>query len=346
MGMRKVYIAYTGGTVGMQPTERGSAPAPGQLGALLASLPQFQAAEMPEITLKEYDPLLDSANMTPADWVTIGEDLKARQEDHDGFMVLHGTDTMAYTASALSFLMEGLEKPVILTGSQIPLCETRSDALENLTTGLLLIERYAHRMSEVSICFGGRLLRGNRASKTDSEGFDAFESPNHPLLGTIGIDFELNWRMLRQPKTSGLPLRVRKLGDASVGACRLYPGMPARTLAAFLDGVSGCVLECYGAGNAPNRDADFMKVLRDACDSGTVIVAVPQPLRGSAALSLYATGRTLLEAGVVSGFDMTPEAALTKLSYLFACTSDPAEVRHMMQQNLRGELTPLTTEND
>ncbi len=346
MGMRKVYIAYTGGTVGMLPTERGHAPAPGQLAELLDRLPQFQAPEMPEITLREYNPLLDSANMTPADWVTIGEDLKAQQENHDGFLVLHGTDTMAYTASALSFLMEGLEKPVILTGSQIPLCETRSDALENLTTGLLLIERYAHRMCEVCICFGGRLLRGNRASKTDAEGFDAFESPNHPLLGTIGIDFELNWNMLRRPQAQSLPLRVRQLGDTSVGACRLYPGMSAHTLAAFLDGVEGCVLECYGAGNAPNRDKKFMDVLRNACDAGTVIVAVPQPLRGSAALSLYATGRALLDAGVVSGFDMTPEAALTKMSYLFACTSDSTEVRHMMQQDLRGELTSLASENE
>lgn len=346
MGMRKVYIAYTGGTVGMQPTDRGHAPATGQLEKLIRSLPQFQAPEMPEITLVEYDPLLDSANMTPDDWVNIGEDLRARQDDHDGFLVLHGTDTMAYTASALSFLLEGLQKPVILTGSQIPLCETRSDALENLTTGLLLIERYAHRMAEVCICFGGRLLRGNRASKTDSEGFDAFESPNHPLLGTIGIDFELNWNMLRQPQPEGLPLRVRKLGDASVGALRLYPGMPARTLEAFLDGVQGCVLECYGAGNAPNRDQEFMTVLRKSCEAGTVIVAVPQPLRGSAALSLYATGRTLLDAGVVSGFDMTPEAALTKLSYLFACTTNPDEVRRMMQQNLRGELTPIISDDE
>ena len=339
MGTRRVFVAYTGGTVGMQRTERGYAPAPGQLAALRRELPQFQAPEMPALTLHEFDPLLDSANMTPGDWERIGRVLLEHEADHDGFLILHGTDTMAYTASALSFALEGLQKPVILTGSQIPLCETRSDALENLVTSLLLIERYGHRLAEVCICFGGRLLRGNRATKIDSEGFDAIDSPNHPWLGTIGIDFELEWPLLRAPMEDAPPLRVRPLGEVSIGACRLYPGMRAEALAAFLGGVQGCVLECYGAGNAPHRNEAFMETLRAACTAGTVVVAVPQPLRGSADLALYATGRALVDAGVVSGFDMTPEAALTKLTYLFACTDDPTEVRRLVQEDLRGELT-------
>jgi L-asparaginase len=314
----RIYVAYTGGTVGMRRTEHGFAPDPGYLEALLGQIPQFSAPDVPRFTLRQYDPLLDSANMTPWDWRRIAEDLKAHDDDHDGFLILHGTDTMAYTAAALSFMLEDLSKPVVLTGSQIPLCETRNDAQENLLTALVFLGRYGHRVAEVLVLFGGHLL---------------------PELGHVGIDFDLRWDLIRQPRERRA-LSVRPIGAARVASLRLFPGMQSAHFEALLGGVQGLVLECYGAGNAPHRNEAFMSALRAAHDAGVVLVALPQPLRGSADLSLYATGQALLDAGVVSGFDMTPEAALTKLSYLFEVTSDPGEVRRWMQTDLRGELTP------
>lgn len=335
---RRVYVAYTGGTVGMHRTERGYEPLPGYLSGLLSSQAPFHGPGMPEITVQQYDPLLDSSNMVPADWAVIARDIADRAADYDGFLVLHGTDTMAYTASALSFMLEGLDRPVILTGSQIPLSQPRSDAYSNLITALMIIERYGPRLPEVCVYFGGRLLRGNRTKKIDAEEFAAFDSPNLPALGRVGIDFDMDWDLIR-PAEPG-PLRVRPIGEASVAAFRLFPGLEARYLASlFAAGIDGLVLECYGAGNAPHRNTEFMRVLRDAADAGVVIVDVPQPIYGCANLSLYATGRALLDVGVVGGLDMTPEATLAKLSYLFARGHAPSEVRDLVQQDLRGELT-------
>ena len=169
---KRIYIAYTGGTIGMRPTASGYAPAPGFLEAQLAAMPELRSELMPEYDIHEYTPLLDSSNITPTEWMTIAQDLAAHYEDYDGFIVLHGTDTMAYTASALAFMLQGLRKPVIFTGSQIPLCEVRNDARENLITVLLLAARYA--IPEVCLYFGDALLRSCRAVKVNAEGFDAF----------------------------------------------------------------------------------------------------------------------------------------------------------------------------
>ncbi|MCA9002945.1 MAG: asparaginase, partial [Planctomycetes bacterium] len=265
--------------------------------------------------------------------------IERHMADYDGAVVIHGTDTMAYTAAALSFMLENLNKPVIITGSQVPLCELRSDAMDNLITSMILLERYAHRIAEVCIYFGGRFLRGNRAKKIDGEFFAAFDSPNLPNLGRVGIDFELAWDLIRRPVEAPAPLHVQPIGKASVAAFRLFPGLKAKTFLPMLDGIQGLVLECYGAGNAPHRDQDFMDALRVAQRNGVVIVDVPQPIHGCANLSLYETGRALLDVGVVSGFDMTPEAALTKLLYLLSRESNPDEVRRLVQTDLRGEIT-------
>ncbi len=339
MAKRRIYIAYVGGTIGMRTTDRGRAPAPGYLAEQLRTNPIFNSDELPEFTINEYEPLLDSSNMGPSDWIRIAQDIEQHLPDYDGVLVIHGTDTMAYTAAALSFMLENLNKPVIITGSQVPLCELRNDAMDNLVTSLILLQRYADRIAEVCIYFGGRFLRGNRAKKIDGEFFGAFDSPNLPQLGRVRIDFELSWDLIRAPKATRKPLHVQPIGTASVAAFRLFPGLKAETLAPMLDGIQGLVLECYGAGNAPHRDLKFMDVLREANRNGVVIVDVPQPIHGCANLSLYATGRALLDVGVVSGFDMTPEAALTKLLYLLSRESNPDEVRRLVQTDMRGEIT-------
>lgn len=335
---RSVYLAHTGGTIGMRRTAKGYAPEPGYLAEHLAAMPELQAPDMPRLTVREYTPLLDSADMTPHDWERIGRDIVAHHDQHDGFVVLHGTDTMAYSASALSFMLENLAKPVILTGSQIPLAEVRSDARENLITSLLLAAHYP--LPEVCIYLSGQLLRGNRARKVSASGFDAFASPNAPPLGTVGVEIAIAWERVRPQPSAEVALQP--LGDVSVGALRLFPGITAGIVENLLRApVRGMVLETYGAGNAPARDSALMGVLEAACARGVVIVNCTQCLRGSVMMS-YATGHALQQAGVVSGHDMTPEAALTKLFYLLSKGLPLKAIRQLVQQDLRGELTSAT----
>lgn len=335
---RSVYLAHTGGTIGMRRTAKGYAPEPGYLAEHLAAMPELLSDGMPHLTVREYTPLLDSADMTPYDWERIGRDIVAHHDQYDGFVILHGTDTMAYSASALSFMLENLAKPVILTGSQIPLAEARSDARENLITSLLLAAHYP--IPEVGIYLSGQLLRGNRTRKVSASGFDAFASPNAPPLGTVGVEITIAWERVR-PKPSA-EVVLQPLRDVSVGALRLFPGITAGIVDNLLrEPVQGMVLETYGAGNAPARDSALMAVLEAACARGVVIVNCTQCLRGSVVMS-YATGQALQQAGVVSGHDMTPEAALTKLFYLFSKGLPPEVIRRLVQQDLRGELTSAT----
>lgn len=346
---KHLYIAYTGGTIGMQRTPDGYAPAPGFLAEQMARMPELADPRMPMYTLHEYDPLLDSSNMRPHDWVRIGQDICAHYDGYDGFIVLHGTDTMAYTASALPFFLGGLAKPVIVTGSQIPLCEVRNDARANLVTSMLLAAEYP--VPEVCLYFGHRLLRGCRAVKVDADGFDAFESPKYPPLGVVGVEVQIEPRFLAPAPpparpgggtctTGGLSLAL-PVAAATVGAFRLFPGLSPDLLRNVLKPpLQGLVLEVYGAGNGPDQDVAVMAALRAATARGVVIVAVTQCLRGAARLGEYAAGSALARAGVVSGFDMTPEAALCKLYYLFSQGYPPEVVKRKMDENLCGELTP------
>jgi L-asparaginase len=333
---KRVYIAYTGGTIGMQHTRAGYRPQPGYLQQQMAQMPELRNPSIPAFTIHEYSPLLDSSNMTPKEWVEIARDIDRNYRRYDGFVVLHGTDTMAYTASALPFMLAGLGKPVIITGSQIPLCEVRNDARENLITSLLIAAGYD--IPEVCLYFGGQLLRGCRAVKVSADGFAAFASPNLPPLGTVGIDIEINWPLVR--KKHGR-MRVDEFAEpVVVSALRLFPGIAPNLVRNVLrPPLQGLVLETYGVGNGPDRDREFIAALTEATERGVVIVDCTQCLEGTVDLDEYATGSALAQAGVISGYDMTAEAALTKLYYLFGRAYSPARVKREMVRDLRGELT-------
>ncbi len=333
---KRVFVAYTGGTIGMRSTDRGWAPEAGFLEELMHSTPVFSDERVPRYDVVEFSPLLDSASMSPPDWVRIAGSIEDRYQDYDGFVVLHGTDTMAYTASALAFMLDGLDKPVILTGSQIPLCEARNDAQDNLVTSLLLAGHFS--IPEVCLYFHGKLLRGCRSVKVDSEGFAAFDSPNLRPLGAAGTEIDIDWRLVREPGTDGLT--VHKTLDTALGVLWLFPGITGTIVRNFLEPpLKGAVLQAFGVGNGPAGDADFLAALREAHDRGVVLVDCTQCLRGGVNLGDYATGVAMAGAGAVSGGDMTLEAALTKLQFLFGQDHTPAEVEALVQQDLRGELT-------
>jgi L-asparaginase type I len=344
----EVLVLYTGGTIGMRETDRGYAPQPGFLESQLRALPQFHDPGHPALTtppgryqrrirfeIREFSPLVDSSSMGVDDWVRIAHVIGHAYRDFDGFVVLHGTDTMAYTASALSFMLEHLGKPVVFTGSQIPLSVLRNDAIDNLLDALTLAGLF--EVPEVGVFFHHKLLRGNRCRKTSASSFDAFRSGNYPPLAEAGVDIAVDWSRIRPVPRA--PMRVRPLVHHNVVSLRLFPGLTEDLFQSILEGpVEGVVLETYGAGNAPPRPR-LIRLLEEAHARGLVVVNVTQCHQGTVRPS-YASGRALADAGVVGGADMTPEAALTKLTWLCSQGLPSDEVRRQMGEDLRGELTP------
>lgn len=337
---KHIYIAYTGGTIGMRPSSQGYIPAAGFLTQTLAKMPEFHRQEMPDFTIHEYDSLIDSSDMSPNDWQQIANDIQQHYQEYDGFIILHGTDTMAYTSSALSFMLENLSKPVIVTGSQIPLAELRSDGQINLLNALYIAAYYP--IAEVSLYFNNHLFRGNRSRKVDADGFDAFGSPNFPELLRAGIDIELvAGHLVEESATSNelQSLIVSQISSQPVGVVTLYPGISAEVIRNTLQQpVKALVLLSYGVGNAPQNPA-LLEQLRLAEKNEIVVLNCTQCVSGKVNMSGYANGHALREAGVVSGNDMTPEAALAKLHYLLSKDLPFKEVKRQLLNNLRGELS-------
>lgn len=334
---KKVYIAYTGGTIGMKPSDNGFVPQEGFLEQTLASFPEFSHEQMPEVTIHDYAEPIDSANMAPEDWYLIAKDIQKNYQNYDGFVVLHGTDTMAYTASALSFMLEGLQKPVIITGSQIPLTQLRTDARDNIINATYLAAHYP--IPEVCLFFHDNLHRGNRCTKTDADGFAAFSSPNIPPIASIGSKIKIRDHLIfKQNRTE---LNVQKFSSPKIAILTLFPGISAEFITDFLaqPNLDGVVLQSYGMGNAPINNKPLIQAIKSACDKGMVIVNCTQCLQGSVNMGTYETGKVLIDAGVISGFDMTTEAALAKLYYLFSRDLNIATIREKIVTNLRGELT-------
>lgn len=336
MQKKSIYVAYTGGTIGMQRSDQGFIPVSGHLQQQLANMPEFHRAEMPDFTIHEYQPLIDSSDMTPLDWQSIADDIRKNYDQYDGFVILHGTDTMAFTASALSFMLENLAKPVIVTGSQIPLEQLRSDGQQNLLNALFVAANYP--INEVALFFNNTLFRGNRTTKAHADGFNAFASPNLAPLLEAGIHI----RRLNTPPapTGDGELIVHPITPQPIGVVTIYPGISSDVVSNFLlQPVKALILRSYGVGNAPQNPA-FLKELKEASARGIVVVNLTQCMSGKVNMGGYATGNALALAGVISGYDLTVEATLTKLHFLLSQNLSSDEVRRLMQLNLRGELTP------
>lgn len=333
---KNIYVAYTGGTIGMKKSQQGYVPDKGHLTASINALPEFHREEMPIFTINEYQPLIDSSNMTPRDWQHIADDIKHHYDDYDGFVVLHGTDTMAYTSSALSFMFENLNKPIIVTGSQIPLSQLRSDGQVNVLNALYIAANYP--INEVGLFFNNKLYRGNRSIKAYADGFNAFDSPNMPPLLEAGINInivagEVSSRIDQQA------VIVRNITPQPIGVVHLYPGISAQVIENVIrQPVKALILRSYGVGNAPQDNA-LLACLSKAKEQEIVVVNCSQCIKGRVNMSGYATGNALSEAGVISGQDMTLEATLTKLHYLLSQQLNYQDVCRLMQVNLRGELT-------
>lgn len=338
----KLLIIYTGGTIGMIEEPENHTLQPFDFDHLIDNVPKIKMLDY-DIRNVQFTHPIDSACMSPSHWDDMARVIESNYDSFDGFVVLHGTDTMSYTASALSFMLENLDKPVIITGSQLPIGEVRTDGEENLITALQIAAARDSKgepmVREVAILFENYLWRGNRSTKRSADNFNAFRSPNYPELANIGLDIYFNRDSLKYEKPAAA-LDVHYGLSTDVCVLFLYPGISEAAVRGVFStpGLKGVVLKTYGAGNALTDDW-FTNILKEARDKGVVVLNTTQCPHGSVMPNLYATGKKISECGCLSGYDITTEAAVVKMMYILSLGFDIEKTRELLVLPIRGEMT-------
>ena len=341
MNRTRILLIYTGGTIGMMQNPHTGQLRPFNFSALTDQIPELKKFQIDLRAVSFEDPI-DSSNMHPIDWIRIGEIIQKNYDDFDGFVVLHGSDTMAFTASALSFMLENLNKPVVLTGSQLPIGIIRTDGKENIITAIEIAA--AKNLSglpmvpEVCIYFEYRLYRGNRTLKFSSQDFDAFKSPNYPALAEAGVEIKYHSEYISKAKKGKLVFH-RKL-DNDIAVLKMFPGISKKITEHTLNspGIKAIILETFGAGNCIT-DEWFIDLIRKTIQRQIIVLNITQCPEGKVMQGKYETSAHLLEAGVISGHDLTYESAVTKLMFLLGQSLSPQKMKTQLEKNLRGELT-------
>jgi L-asparaginase len=335
--MSQILIIYTGGTIGMMSDPVTKTLVPINFEQIMDNVPELEKLNC-KIKVHSFEQIIDSSNMNPVIWGELAALIEANYDTVDGFVILHGSDTMAFTASALSFMLQNLDKPVIFTGSQLPISAVRTDAKENLMTAIEIAKAKKNdrsRVPEVCIYFDYKLFRGNRAFKYNSSKFEAFRSPNYPILAESGVHLRFSVNDIREPGEGPLKIHNKLVSDVAV--LKLYPGISPKVVETILGAdVRGIVMETFGAGNT-TTDQWFIDLLKNAIDSGKVILDISQCKVGTVELGRYETSKQLKDIGVANGYDMTYEAAVTKMMYLLGEIDDPQEVKRCLEKDLPGE---------
>lgn len=337
-----VLLIYTGGTIGMKEDPVDGTLKPFNFNSLLEEVPELRKFAM-RIDSYSFNPIIDSSDVEPTLWQSLAKLIYERYNQYDGFVILHGTDTMAYSASAMSFMLDNLSKPVIFTGSQLPIGKPRTDGKENLISSVEIATAKDSEgramVPEVCICFNSQLFRGNRSTKVNATGFDAFTSPNYPALANAGINIKYNNSFIHYSKEQR-PFSINTNLDTRVSILKIHPGITEQAIRDILlgSGTRAVILETYGSGNAISKPW-FIEIIKEAAAMGKVLLNVTQCLNGDVDMDLYATGRTLKDAGVISGHDITTESALGKLFCLMGNNADNERVKSLLLMNLKGEIS-------
>ena len=344
-----ILIIYTGGTIGMKEDPVTKALFPFDFSQILEEIPEFNKYGY-HLDSISFDPLIDSSDIDGNCWIKLGECIEENYDKYDGFVILHGTDTMAYSASALSFMLKNLSKPVIFTGSQLPIGKLRTDGKENLISAIEIAAQKREdgraMVPEVCLYFENKLYRGNRITKYSADNFSAFRSPNYPVLADVGIHIKYNTNYINYPEDWNQKLIVNYLICLDVALIKIFPGIQRNIIKSVIDtpNLRGIILETYGSGNAPSASW-FLDLLQDAVSKGIIILNISQCQTGSVDMDAYSTGITLKNIGVINGFDSTTEAAITKFYFLIGQHNNNETIKEELKKNICGEITPPNNNN-